>query len=158
MTRFLAHKHLGSLRPVDTNGEDALRGIGNGELIEVEIKRRRNIKFHRKYFALITLVWENMDQERYPTIEDLHAALKIAAGLRTRIELPDGTLGFIPGSIAFHKMDQGAFDRFFNRVCDLVAKHFLPGVTSEELRHEVETLIGADIYGDQRRPGRRRAA
>jgi hypothetical protein len=41
MARFLAHKHLGSLRPVDQNGEDILRKIGHGELIEIEVKRRR---------------------------------------------------------------------------------------------------------------------
>lgn len=151
MSRFLASKHLGSLKPVDEAGEEALRSMGQGEIIEVEIKRRRNIKHHRKYWALVTLVHQNMDGDRYPTTEDLHSALKISAGLRTRIELPDGTAGFIPGSIAFAKMDQAEFTKFFDRICDLVAKHFLPGVTSDELRAEVEELIGADIYGDQRR-------
>lgn len=142
MTRFLAAKSLGSLRPVDDVGEDALRKIGQGEVIEVEIKRRRNIKHHRMYWALITLVWQNMDGDRYPTAEDLHAAVKIAAGLRTTIVLPNGDVGYIPGSTAFHKMDQTAFDAFYDRVCDLIAKHFLPGVTSAELKREVRSMIG----------------
>lgn len=135
-------KHLGSLRPSDAAGEDALRKLGNGQLVEVEIKRPRNIKFHRMYWALVTLVWDNIDLYRYPTAEDLHAAIKIAAGLRTRIELPDGTIGFIPGSIAFHKMDETEFSAFFDRVCELIAKHFLPGVTNEELRQEVAGMLG----------------
>lgn len=151
MARFLVHKHLGSLRPVDAAGEDVLRKIGIGELVEVEIKRRRNIRFHRLYWALVTLVWENSDTERYPTADDLHAAIKIAAGLRTRVELPDGTQGFIPGSIAFHKMSADDFSAFFERVCDLVAKHFMPGVTNAELRAEVEAMTNADPLGDQRR-------
>lgn len=156
MARFLAHKYLGSLRPVDVGGEDALRKIGQGELVTIEIKRPRNARFHRKYWALVTLVWENSDTDRYPSAEDLHSAIKIAAGLRTRIELPDGTVGFIPGSIAFHKMTQDDFSAFFDRVCDLVCKHFLPGVSNEELRAEIEALVGADIHGDQRKA--RRAA
>lgn len=141
--RFICAKHLGSLRPVDQAGEDALRKIGVGQLVTVEVKRPRNIKFHRLYWALVTIVWEQLDERRYPTVEDLHAAIKIAAGLRTRIVLPDGTVGFIPGSIAFHKMSQSDFDSFYDRVCNLVAKHFLPGVTDAELRNEVAVMIGA---------------
>ena len=140
--KFLAAKHLGSLRPVDAAGEDALRKLGNGQLIEVEIKRRRNIKFHRLYWALVTLVWEQLDETRYPTPDALHAAIKIGVGLRTQIVLPDGTIGFIPGSIAFDKMDDLKFAEFFDRVCNLIARHFLPGVTNAELKAEVASLIG----------------
>lgn len=139
--RVLMARHLGSLRPVDKGGEDALRKLGQGELVMIELKRPRNIKHHRLYWALVTLVWQNMDGERYPTVEDLHAAIKISAGLRTRIELPDGTVGFIPGSIAFHKMNQDEFSAFYERVCNLIAKHFLP-VAVEDLKHEVELMIG----------------
>lgn len=140
--KFLAVKHLGSLRPADTAGEDALRKIGQGQCVEIELRRPRNVKFHRLYWTLITLVWQQLEEERYPTAEDLHAAIKIAAGLRTRIELPDGTIGFIPGSIAFHKMTEDDFSTFFDRVCNLIAKHFLPGVTDADLRAEVASLIG----------------
>lgn len=143
MARFLVSKHLNSLRPVDEGGEDALRKIGQGELVMVEVKRPRNLKHHRLYWALVSLVWQNMDGDRYPTAEDLHSAIKIAAGLRTMIQLPDGTVGFIPGSIAFHKMSQDDFAAFYDRVCDLVAKHFLPGVTVLELKNEVAAMIGA---------------
>ena len=99
-------------------------------------------KLHLMFWALMTIVHENMDEARYPTVEDLVSAIKIAAGLRTRIVLPSGDVGFIPGSIAFHKMDQDEFSAFYDRVCDLIAKHFLPGVTSEQLRAEVETMTG----------------
>jgi hypothetical protein len=142
VARFLAAKSLGSLRPVDDAGEEALRRLGHGEVIEVEIKRKRNIKHHRMYWALITLVHQNLDGDRYPTAEDLHAAVKIAAGLRTRVELPNGEVGFIPGSTAFHRMDQTEFDAFYDRICDLIAKHFLPGVTSADLKREVRSMIG----------------
>jgi hypothetical protein len=94
------------------------------------------------FWALMSLVWENQDTVRYPTVDDLVAAIKIAAGHRTRIELPNGEIGFIPGSIAFHKMDQAAFSDFYDRVCDLIAKHFLPGVSSADLKREVEIMIG----------------
>lgn len=142
MAKFVAQKYLGALRPADDAGHEALRKIGNDELVSVEIKKSRNIKHHRMFWALMTIVHDNMDSERYPTVEDLTAAVKIAAGLRTRIELPNGEIGFIPGSIAFHKMDQTAFGEFYNRVCDLICKHFLPGVESDALREEVEIMCG----------------
>jgi hypothetical protein len=142
MSKFLAIKTLGSLRPADDAGQAALAKVGNGEVVTVEVKKSRNIKHHRMFWALMSIVHDNMDHERYPTVEDLTAAVKIAAGLRTRIELPNGDIGFIPGSIAFHKMDQTAFGQFYDRVCDLIVKHFLPGVTSDALREEVEIMTG----------------
>jgi len=142
VSKFLAHKHMNSLRPADEAGCEALRRLGNGDLVTVEIKKSRNIRHHRLFWALMTVVHDNMDTERYPTVEDLAAAIKIAAGLRTRIELPSGEIGFIPGSIAFHKMDQIAFSAFYDRVCDLIAKHFLPGVSSDELKQEVQIMCG----------------
>jgi hypothetical protein len=47
----------------------------------------------------------------------------------------------IPKSIAFHKMDQTEFEAFYDRCIDKIARHFLPGVKSEDLRREVEELI-----------------
>jgi hypothetical protein len=142
MARFLAVKNFGSLRPVDASGEDVLRKIKQGAVVSIEVKRPRNIRFHRLYFGLVTLVHENMDSERYPTPDDLHAAFKIAAGIRTRIELPNGEVGFIPGSIAFHSMTEDEFSAFYDRICDLVALHFLPGVDKDDLRLEVANMIG----------------
>jgi len=142
MARVLFEKHFASLRPLDRAGENALSRFKQGDIVAVEIRKPRNAKFHRLYWSLITIVHDNMDGDRYPTPEDLHAAIKIAAGIRTQIQLPDGTIGFIPGSIAFHKMDEEAFSQFFGRVCDLISKHFLPGVSNEDLRAEVEVMIG----------------
>lgn len=141
--KCLVRKQFGTLRAIDQAGEDALRAIPNGSLVQVEVKRPRNVQHHRLYWALVSLVFESQrEPSRYATAEDVHAAIKIAAGLRTRIELPDGTVGYIPGSIAFHKMDQDEFRQFYERVCDLVAKHFLPGVNSDDLKREVESMIG----------------
>jgi len=139
--KFLAAKGLGHLTPVDATGEDALRKLKFGDVVTVEVKKPRNGKHHRLYWALVSMVWEN--QERYATAEELHEALKVSAGICTQVELPSGQVVKIPGSIAFDKMDQTEFGQFYDRICDLIAAHFLPGVTSEELKAEVETMIGA---------------
>ncbi len=119
-----------------------MRKIKTGSLVQVEVKKPRSLQHHRLYWALISLVWSNMEHERYPSPEDLHGAIKIAAGIRTRIELPNGEVGFMPGSIAFHKMSQDEFTAFYDRVCDLIAKYFLPGCAAEDLKEQVEAMIG----------------
>lgn len=139
--KLLMCKDLGHLSPVDQAGEDALRKIKQGDVVRVEVKKPRNGKHHRLYWQLISTVWEN--QERYETAEQLHNALKIAAGIYEPLEMPGGVVHKIPGSISFDTMDQLEFSAFYDRVCDLVAKHFLPGVTSEQLKAEVEQMIGA---------------
>lgn len=145
--KLLMSKSLdGSLRAVDGQGVDALRKIAAGKLVTCEVKQPRNVQHHRLYWALLSKVWENLDEERslrYPDVEALHIAVKICVGLRREIVLPDGRLGFEAGSIAFNKMDQTAFREFYDKVCDLLAKYFLPGVTSEQLKAEVAEMIGA---------------
>lgn len=143
MTKFLAVKKLSALRPLDEAGETALGSFGDGEVVTVEVKRARNPKHHRMFWALMTIVWNNMDHERYPTVENLVAAVKISTGHRETVQLPNGTEVYIPKSISFAKMDQTEFSSFYDRVCDLLAKHFLPGVTSAELKAEVSIMIGA---------------
>ena len=68
MAKILAQKHLNSLRPVDDAGHDALRKIGNGEIVEIEFKRKRNVKFHRMFWALMSIVHENMEHDRYQVL------------------------------------------------------------------------------------------
>jgi hypothetical protein len=144
MATFLAKKGpFNSLHVVDANGESVLGKIAAGDIVSVEVKKPRNIQHHRLYWALVGIVHDNVDHERYPTPEDLSAAIKISAGVCRRIELKSGEVGYIPESIAFHKMDQTEFAAFYDRVCDLIAKHYLPGVNTDDLRLEVSMMIGA---------------
>lgn len=129
--------------PADDASAEEIAKIKIGKMVKIEVKQPRNIQHHRLYWALVNLVWQQMDHERYPSPDELSAAFKIAAGIRTRIELPTGAIGFIPGSIAFHKMNQAEFDAFYNRVCDLVCKHFIPGLDDADLKREVSLMIGA---------------
>ena len=131
----------GALMPADDMATEVFENIKNGELVMVTILKPRNLKHHRLYWGLVSLVWDQCDQDRYPTRSDLHNALKIFAGIRTRIVLPDGTKGFIPGSVSFSSMDQMAFNQFYDTICDIVARDVLPGIDERDLRMEVESMI-----------------
>lgn len=143
MTTLLLRKHLGSLRPVDEAGEEALRKIKQGDVIKCDVRKPRNIKHHRLYWALCSLILQN--QSRYLTVEEISDVIKLRTGHCHLLAMPDGAEFRVPDSISFAKMDQTAFDAFFNRVCDFVCAELLPGVSNADLRLELGSMVGWSI-------------
>jgi len=139
-------KQLRSLHPADENAEELLQRIKKGEVLEVELRRPRNIQHHRLFFALMKIVWDNSPHDEYPTVDSLIVRMKIDTGHRDEMVFEGGILAYIPRSISFAAMDQAEFDQFFERCCDWVAEHVLPGVTSQELRDEIEPMIGSMVH------------
>lgn len=138
MEAFFA-KSLGTLRPADEKAAELLRGMPMGEVVRVKITRPRNVAHHRKFFALLNLVYQN--QERYESLEHLLVALKISVGHFETVVMPSGQIIYTPKSIAFHNMDQGQFEQFYNLCIEKIVKHFLPNATSKALRDEVLELV-----------------
>lgn len=101
---------------------DKTKKIKVGEPLEYEYKQLRNIRFHRKLFALLNMVFQN--QEIYNNIEHLRKDLTIEAGyydLRANIhgeEIKEAK------SISFANMDQDEFDSYYSSVLDTVVKYF----------------------------------
>lgn len=119
--KFLVKKQFGKLVPVYNSDDEALKDckLKEGEVYEVEIKRKRNIGFHRKYFALINLCFENQNQ--FEHIDDLRDYLTCKSGYYDRIPTPDGEM-IRPKSISFAKMDDIEFDRLYQRTIDTICK------------------------------------
>lgn len=90
-----------------------------GEIYEVDVKRPRNIKFHRKFFALVNIYFEN--QSRFQDIKNARAFLTVKAGHCTVLETELGIVK-IPDSISFAKMDEIEFSSFYNRFLDAVVE------------------------------------
>ncbi len=139
MTRLYMRKHLGALRPLGSHAEEALRRIKHGAEIEVTIRQPRNIRHHRKWWALINLVFEN--QSHYEQIDHMVLALKVALGHCDTVIDGQGKVLYHPRSMAFHNMDQTEFEAFYEKTVDLITTRFLPGVTDEQLREQVLELV-----------------
>ena len=116
-----------------------LKGIKQGETVSVEVRQPRNVYHHRKFFALLNLVFEN--QEKYETVEQLLTIFKIGTGHYETMVMKNG-LAYIPKSISFAKMDQGEFEEFWDKCIKLITTRILPGVTKESLEREILELIG----------------
>ena len=98
--------------------------IKPNEVYEFEYKKTRNIKFHRKFFALVNLCFSN--QEIFNNIEHLRKELIICAGHYELIfDLESGTQKKEALSISFASMDETAFNTLYNDVLNVICEKFL---------------------------------
>lgn len=132
-------KTIGGLKPADPIAEEAYQAIPLGGEVFAEPKRSRSIGHHRKFFALLKLVYEN--QEHYKSMDELLVAFKVALGHCYPIHLRSGQVAYVPKSISFAKLDQIGFDEFWDKACTLIVTKFLPGVNREELEAQVMELV-----------------
>lgn len=125
----------------DDAGVASLRKIKLGKVVRVEITTPRNIKHHRKFFALLNTVWQACGQ--WETVEDLLVELKIRLGIVKDVAMREsGEIVKIVGSISFASMDQEAFDRFYEQ--SIQALCFMAGgIDSDMLRQEVLQQLAA---------------
>ena len=138
-TPLLFRKYLGSLKPADELAAEAVRKIGAEEVVSVTIKRQRNVKFHRKFFALMNLVYQN--QEHYPSLDIMIAAFKVATGHCFPVIAKSDQTVMIPKSISFAKMDETEFEVFWDASVKIVIERFLPGVNRDDLEAEIMTMV-----------------
>lgn len=116
---------------------ELLKTIKRGDIVEVDIKRKRNVKFHKKYFALLNLVYQN--QDRYNNIEHLRRDLTIEAGYYDVRYNLHGVEIYEPKSISFSSMDETEFNDYYSKVLDVVVV-FL-GSTREEILENIEQFF-----------------
>jgi len=93
------------------------------ETILIDYKEKRNIKFHKKGFALLNLVFSNQDQ--YKNLEDLRIEFKLKAGLYELHVTTKGKPMYIPKSMSFSEMDENEFEELYSKFIDIALQHFV---------------------------------
>lgn len=127
------------LRPVNSIAEDKLAHIKFGDVVAVDVRKPRCLGHHRLYWGLCDLVAKNMDGNF--SAEVVSDVIKLRTGHVTVVKTRKGEV-FLPKSISFAAMDQCSFNEFFDRAIKVVVADILPGIDSDTLRAEVETIIG----------------
>lgn len=103
----------------DSDFEQAKK-IKAGEFYEFSYSKPRNYLFHKKFFALVELVYQN--QEAYSNKDDLREDLTIDAGFyRVTTNLQANEVKKAQ-SISFAQMDEIEFNEFYNRFIDAVVR------------------------------------
>ena len=124
----------GTFKPAYNSDYELAKQIPLNESIEFEYTKKRNVKFHRKFFALLNLVYEN--QEVYNNIEHLRKDLTISAGFYEIRYNFEGVEIYEPKSISFAKMDDIEFAELYNRFIDVVVKWL--GIDKQEILDNIE--------------------
>lgn len=132
---------LGLIPKYDSDGDEKHR-LKVGEDVLVEIKRPRNYEFHKKFFALIRLTFDNLPERLHHMLnvwseEDMLVCIKLDLGLASTI-YHGGRECIKLGSISFAAMDNDEFERFYNRALDLILRKYLRGTTREQIAEEIQ--------------------
>jgi len=130
-------KHGEVLIPSLPDDELALKSIKRGQIVEIELKRPRNAKFHKKFFALIGIVLENTE---YDTSEQILHLIKLKLGYYETIINTNGKVIYIPKSISFSSMDNDDFNNFYNKAVNIVLRDFLINWENSDINTAIQQV------------------
>ena len=135
---YLVKQLNGSLLPAYDSDKELMSSIKVGEIYKYKFSKPRNIKFLRKFFALIKLVYEN--QEHYRSIEHLRRDLTIESGYYdVRVNKFTGEQIIEPKSISFASMDEIEFGKLYSKFLVTVIRVF--GWDGEEIENNIADFI-----------------
>lgn len=139
MTRTIA-----GLAASDEQAMTILKRIKVGEAVKVDVVRPRNIRNHRRYWALVNLIYENTEMS---SPEVVHNTLKALGGHAEPIVFKDtGQIVLVPLSTSFSAMDEDEFQDFWQRVVKATCEKLLPSVTEVEIENQILQLIGGSTW------------
>lgn len=142
-------KTLHGMIPGDERTNDWYVKLKLGDSVHGDFTKFRNIGFHRKYFALLNVAYDNWTpgkiESKYGTPEKnfdrFRADLTILAGFyETTIRL-NGETRIEPKSISFGAMGQEEFEDLYSKTIDVLLKYVYG---SKMTRQDIDKLV--NIY------------
>lgn len=139
----------GALAPADEDARALLDKLKAGQGVRATIRRARNVRFHRKAFALFKLafdVWEPVEPLEYkgvPVAKDFDRFRKditIMAGFYKAVYNARGELRLEADSLSFASMDEDRFEQVFRAVLTVVWNRVLRNAGYES-PDEVERVV-----------------
>lgn len=139
----LVKNSVGNYIPATDQDRERQSSVGHGEVIEAKALDQRNVMFHRKFFALIELAWQNLPEKydkNFPTKDDLRKELIKRAGFYRQYIDFKGNMQFEAESISFANMGQKRFEEVYNGVIDVILRWLIP-IDREGLEREVVNFM-----------------
>jgi hypothetical protein len=115
---------------------ERLAKLKYGDVYKVKVSRPRNIKFHRMFFGMLRLAFDN--QDTYDNFDIFEEVIKLGVRHAEVFELPNGKPFAKTKSISFAKMTQDEFESFYDKVGIYIENVF--NIPWEDLKREVEEV------------------
>jgi len=132
--KLLVQKTPRGLLPVYDSDMEIYCKIPMNEEFEIEYVKKRNLKFHKKFFALLKLAFEN--QSDYRLLEDLRRDVIITAGWYDEtVSVITGEVLKVAKSISFANMDEVEFIQLYEKTKDVISRWL--GIDNETIDNEI---------------------
>lgn len=133
------------LVPMYDSDLDEKKRLKIGSTVLCDIKKPRNYKFHKKFFALLRLTFDNLPHHLHDGLniyseEDLLLSLKLDLGISSVVRMGARDV-YRDGSISFAAMDETEFDGFYNRCVNMILNRYLRGTNRADLLEEVDRYL-----------------
>ena len=145
----LAYTLSGTFKPETDMDKDRLKRFQVGDVLEVpEPKRSRNPAFHRKFFALMNITFNNLPDALKPYFNSMEALRKdviMEAGFFEDRYTVHGEYYRIPQSISFGKMGEAEFSELYSKCVDTILQYYLIGVQRNDLNQSVAEEVALNF-------------
>lgn len=139
----------GSLAPADDESSDYLRRRKIGQAFRVRISTMRNVRFHRKFFALMKYAFDawNPPAREYnghaieKNFDTFRKEMIIAAGYYDASYGYDGRVVLSARSISFSEMDEEEFDILYSAVIDVMLRTLFNGSERSDIDSVVNRIL-----------------
>jgi hypothetical protein len=142
----------GTLAPADTETSAFIAKLKFGQGVTADVKRARNILFHRKMFALFKLAYELWDapkleykgQQVAKNFDRFRKDVTVLAGFYEAVTNFRGEVRLEAKSLAFHAMGEAEFEDVYNAVLGVMWVRILKAVgykTPEAVDVVVQELL-----------------
>lgn len=131
------------LVPLYDSDHDLKQRLRIGSTVRCRVSKPRNYEFHKKFFALVRLTYDNLplplvERWNIRSVDDMLRRFKRDLGYFTSSVNELGEREIEYSSISFAAMDEEEFERFYNGSVNLVLDKYIRGLEREDLLTEVE--------------------
>ena len=132
-------KKLGVLKPVDELDQKELFNLKDGQIYSCEIKKPRNIGYHRKFFAMLNLCFDNQDV--FNSLENFRKEMLKASGYFNSYVNHKNITVYEAKSISFSNMSQDEFQEVYEAVFMTILTVFKWTESEDQFRVELNEFI-----------------
>lgn len=147
--KIILTKTSTGLSPADGEAEEYINKLKLGQEVTADIKKARNVRFMRKYFALLDFAFDQWTPEErtyknqvvLKNREKFRHDIQILSGYGEPTINIKGELRLVSKSISFASMNEDDFELLYSAAIDVILANVLKNYTQEELSKVMDKLL-----------------